>query len=526
MKKPLIILAAIAGILLLAIFAQVRIHKDASPLVELKERYGQRHISSVDHSKLAPLQKKFTSPQEVTLACISCHTGRAKEIMQSSHWNWEREEYVPGRGITYLGKKNALNNYCIGTEGNEQSCAKCHIGFGMTDAKFGFDNPAYVDCLACHDNSNKYVKASEQAGRPDPMLNLTEIAQHVGPPQRTNCGTCHFFGGGGNNVKHGDLEKAMFDPSKDLDVHMATDGPDMQCAACHITKNHKMMGKVYSLSSMNRNRATCEQCHTDRPHNEDVINEHTAKVSCQACHIPTYAKANPTKTFWDWSTAGKLKDGKPYIEEDADSNHAYMSIKGSFTWGKNLEPEYVWFNGTAGHYLLGDTVTPAQPIQLNTLYGSYADPDAKIIPVKIHRAKQIYDPKTKMLIQPKLFDKEKGKGAFWTDFDWNAASAAGMKLVGLPYSGSYTFVATEMYWPVNHQVSPKEKAVPCSECHTREHGRLQGLRDFYLPGRDYNAGIEWFGRIAIILSLLGVAIHAVLRIAASRKRRTSAGGAA
>jgi len=176
--------------------------------------------------------------------------------------------------------------------------------------------------------------------------------------------------------------------------------------------------------------------------------------------------------------------------------------------------------------LLGDTVTPTQPIQINTLYGSYADPDAKIIPVKIHRAKQIYDPKTKLLIQPKLFDKEKGKGAYWTDFDWNTASAAGMKQVGLPYSGTYSFVATEMYWPVNHQVSPKEKTVSCSECHTREHGRLQSLRDFYLPGRDYNAGIEWFGRLAIILSLLGVTIHAMLRIAASRKRRASAGGAA
>ena len=51
--------------------------------------------------------------------------------MEGNHWNWEREEYVEGRGIVYLGKKNALNNFCIGTHGNELSCAKCHIGYGM-----------------------------------------------------------------------------------------------------------------------------------------------------------------------------------------------------------------------------------------------------------------------------------------------------------------------------------------------------------------------------------------------------------
>ncbi len=30
-------------------------------------------------------------------------------------------------------------------------------------------------------------------------------------------------------------------------------------------------------------------------------------------------------------------------------------------------------------------------MKMNELFGSYDDPDAKIIPVKIHRAKQIYD---------------------------------------------------------------------------------------------------------------------------------------
>ena len=158
------------------------------------------------------------------------------------------------RGIRHVGKRNVLNNFCIGVSGSQPSCDKCHIGYGWADASFDFENPLNVDCLACHDNTATYVKAAGGAGMPDPSVDLTKVAQHVGRPQRANCGTCHFFGGGGNNVKHGDLEKALFDPSRDVDVHMASDGLDMSCVDCHTAEKHQMLGKAYSVSSMNRNR--------------------------------------------------------------------------------------------------------------------------------------------------------------------------------------------------------------------------------------------------------------------------------
>ena len=50
------------------------------------------------------------------------------------------------------------------------------------------------------------------------------------------------LGGGGNNVKHGDLEMAMFDGDRNLDVHMGTDGPDMACVDCHQAANHRNDG--------------------------------------------------------------------------------------------------------------------------------------------------------------------------------------------------------------------------------------------------------------------------------------------
>jgi octaheme c-type cytochrome (tetrathionate reductase family) len=295
----------------------------------------------------------------------------------------------------------------------------------------------------------------------------------------------------------------------------------MQCVACHTTEKHKMLGKLYSLSSMNRNRSTCETCHTDVPHSDDVLNKHTLKVACQTCHIPTYAKVNPTKLYWDWSTAGRLRDGKPYEEKDANGVDTYMSIKGSFTWGKNLKPEYVWSNGTASHYLIGDPVDPGKPVKMNELHGGYADPDAKIIPVKIHRGKQIYDTEFKYLIQPKTFSTSDGDGGYWKEFNWVRAAEEGMKLVDLPFSGKYGFIETEMTWPINHMVSPKNQTVACTECHVREGGRLANLAGFYLPGRDSHPWVERLGKLLLLMTLGGVFVHGGVRIWMSRKRKGS-----
>jgi octaheme c-type cytochrome (tetrathionate reductase family) len=520
MKKIYLVLL-IVGIVIAVIFAVLRPDKkESSNLSLLKEKYSKKKVASVQHTKFEVLKKKFSSPQQVTEACISCHTERHTEVMKSNHWNWEREEYIEGRGIVYLGKKNAINNFCISAEGNELSCAKCHIGYGMKESNFDYSDAKNVDCLVCHDNTETYAKAPEKGGAPDPNLDFNNIAQHVGEPKRSNCGVCHFYGGGGNNVKHGDLEQAMFEPTKNIDVHMGTDASNLLCVDCHLTEKHNISGKMYSLSSMNRNRVTCEQCHTENAHSDAVLNKHTLKVACQTCHIPVYAKVNSTKTNWDWSTAGKLKDGAPYEIDDSLGNHTYLSIKGSFIWGRNLKPDYIWFNGTAEHYLLGDVINDTtKSVILNRLEGSYSDRDSKIIPVKIHRAKQPFDPATKMILKPKLFAEKKGEGAFWKDFDWVKASEEGMESAGLPFSGKVSFVNTEMYWPINHMVSSKENAVKCIECHTRENSRLAGLNDFYMPARDNNGFVEVAGFSILILSLVGVFSHGTLRIISSRKNR-------
>ncbi len=141
---------------------------------------------------------------------------------------------------------------------------------------------------------------------------------------------------------------------------------------------------------------------------------------------------------------------------------------------------------------------------MNELHGSYADSESKIIPVKVHRAIQPYDPINKILIQPKLYSDNKGDGAFWKDFNWETASKQGMKDAGLPFSGEIAFIKTEMNWPINHQVSSAKNSVQCADCHSRENSRLAKLTDFYMPGRDYSKIIDFIGIWNIILAFVGI----------------------
>ena len=218
--------------------------------------------------------------------------------------------------------------------------------------------------------------------------------------------------------------------------------------------------------------------------------------------------------------------GKPKHENDADGNHNYLSIKGTFVYDDHVIPEYYWFNGIANHQLITDKIDTI-PVQMNSLDGSYKDKGtnqkstapSKIWPVKVHRGKQIYDTENMTLVQPKLWSPSSGDSAYWTDFDWNAASVAGMSYLNLPYSGNYDFVETEMYWPLNHMVAPKEQSLSCKDCHTRDNGRLANLNDFYLPGRDYNKFLDISGVSMIAFMFLFVFAHGAIRVLTNNNKK-------
>lgn len=480
-----------------------------------------------DHSQFAILQQEFATPHELTAACLSCHNRTSQEVMQSSHWNWSRDYVLPGGDTIPLGKKNIINNFCIGIGSNEPRCTSCHTGYGWDDNNFNFAQELNIDCVVCHDQTGTYEKFPAGAGYPVDKVRTFEgktytppdyshIAQNVGKPSKKNCGVCHFTGGGGNNVKHGDMGVELTNMAYTKDVHMSAEGANMKCIDCHTTTSHNIPGNLYSIASVNEDRVTCEQCHTAKPHHDQLLNRHTHRVACQTCHIPTYAKKHSTKMYWDWSVAGQFDDkGKMIVTHDSTGNVIYHSKKGAFQWAKNVVPEYAWFNGRASHYLLGEAADTSSPVKLNTLLGDYHDKDAMIIPVKVHRGKQIYDPVNNTMIVPHLYGDD--STSYWKNFDWNRAAETGMKHIGLPYSGQYTFVSTEMYWPLNHMIAPAEEALTCDACHARK-GNLENLAGFYLSGRDHNPLLDYAGLGMIIVSFLGVIVHATLRTINKRTR--------
>ncbi|MBN2766224.1 MAG: hypothetical protein JXR27_07600, partial [Paludibacteraceae bacterium] len=229
-----------------------------------------------------------------------------------------------------------------------------------------------------------------------------------------------------------------------------------------------------------------------------------------------FAKVSATKMSWDWSTAGQFKeDGSYKIVKDSMGNVTYHTMKGLFVWEKNVTPEYQWFNGRAKHYVIGDKIDTSEVVRLNDLEGRYADNRSKIIPVKVHRAKQIYDSGNNYLINPHLFGKD--STAYWKNYDWTKAAQTGMDSVGLPFSGEYGFAETEMSWPVNHMVAPREESLQCADCHGKN-SRIAALNDFYLVGRDRSKTFDFAGVALIIFSIAGVFVHAILRMLKSNKK--------
>ncbi|MBK7630331.1 MAG: tetrathionate reductase family octaheme c-type cytochrome [Ignavibacteriales bacterium] len=405
----------------------------------------------------------FNGPQEVTQECLNCHENAATEIMKTNHWTWLNEEFVDANdNKVQMGKKNFINNFCIAVPSNYPRCTSCHIGYGWKDASFDFKVEQNVDCLVCHEQTGTYIKVPTGAGIPDAKVDLLVSAQSVGKTTRKNCGICHFDGGGGTGVKHGDMDNSLYDPKPETDVHMGALG--FQCSDCHTTKEHKIMGASHGSMASGQNHIYCTDCHEGEIHENKTINKHLSRVACETCHIPQFAKEEPTKVWWDWSKAGEDRTDI----KDKYGKDSYNKLKGEFVWAKNVVPTYQWYNGSATYYKFGDKIELGEIVKLNSLNGDIKDPKAKIAPFKVMRGKQIYDSQNKYLIVPKLF----GEDGYWKTFDWNLASQLGMKEVNLEYSGNYAFIETEMYWPINHMVDSKDKALGCTNCHGVKGDRL------------------------------------------------------
>ncbi len=479
---------------------------------------------TADHAKHAVLQKDFTSGEELTQACISCHSEAEKQFHKTIHWTWLADPSDEKREYGKAG--NSLNNFCISTNRNDDaSCLSCHPGWGNT-------KETAVNCLVCHSQTNMNFdeaitdikgfldegdeESKEIAG--EIQAELRAAAQNIGVPGRANCGSCHFYGGGGDGVKHGDLDTSLTKPSKTLDVHMGVDGQNFTCTRCHTTTLHDISGRVYTRPAATdrkslveddlANKITCESCHTSQPHKTGKkMNDHTDKVACQSCHIPDFARINPTKMSWDWAQSGKLKDGKKFKTKDEFGKFDYLTIKGQMKWAKNVEPKYLWYNGSIKSTTAKDKIDPTETVKVSWPVGDRKDPQSRIYPFKVHKGNQPYDKINQTLLMPLL----SGKQGYWNTLDWHEALMVGQESMGLPFSGKFDFIETAYVFPITHMVAPKDKSLACRECHSKTNSRLANLKGFYMPGRDVSGFLNFAGWGLVLANLVGVLIHALGR---------------
>lgn len=508
--------------------------------------------STADHSKFKELHGPFKSGEEITKACLSCHTEAARQVMDTRHWTWEYTNPDTGQK---LGKKTMVNAFCIGDRSNEAFCQTCHVGYGWKDKTFDFNAENKVDCLVCH-HTGGYKKQwgtggevqldrlEEPAGSGKFIepVDLAMVAQHIGKTSTETCGTCHYNGGGGDGVKHGDLDSSLNHADRALDVHMASKekgGAGFSCATCHQSDAHALSGSRIQMTAVDahgpvlrggdmhgRKAATCQSCHGNNPHKESFLfaerlNQHTSKLACQSCHIPSFARGGvSTKMRWDWSQAGRHTGlGQPVKETDEHGHVIYDGRKGRFVLGHDVVPDYVWFNGKVRYTTQEDPINPDEIVQINQFLGEPGEPNARIWPVKRFNSTQPYDKVSHKLLVPHVSGGDK-ETSFWHVFDWNKSLAAGAEATGVPYSGQHGFVRSQMLWPITHMVAPKEQAVSCTQCHSAN-SRLKGLPGLYLPARDQHPWIDRIGWLAVLLATAGVLVHAAIRLITRRK--TTAG---
>jgi len=193
-------------------------------------------------------------------------------------------------------------------------------------------------------------------------------------------------------------------------------------------------------------------------------------VACQTCHIPTYAKnasdtvaTEATETHRTWlDTAGSTPPIHPASQK-----------------ANNLTPVYRHWDGTSRNALLDlaaavDPETGRYPTSLPE--GDVADPAAKLYAFKHKTAVQ-------PIVETSGTFVALDTSVFFATGDAEAAVRQGLINMGLDPSTEVSWVETETYQMLNHQVSDEDAALECDDCHeSTARMDLQGELGYALKG--------------------------------------------
>lgn len=430
-------------------------------------------ISHAQESK-EPHSKYFEN-YEGTKTCLECHQKEAENFFHSQHYQWKGEtpQLVNSEGKK-LGKMNTFNDFCTSPQGNwiglvrnsrgeviSKGCSSCHAGFGKLPTEvMTRDQLENIDCLMCHARgyNRDLVEIGEEEFEWRPILwknkeGLNSVAKRISSPTRVMCLRCHSASGGGPNFKRGDLEYTLADPTRDFDVHMASEGKNMQCVSCHKGSDHRVPGRGVDLAATDlpgvQLACSTSECHTSPPHKNKVLNTHSETVNCTVCHIPKFARDEATDMARDWS--------KPVYVEDKDKYTATIHLQ------KDVTPVYAWFNGFTRAQMPGQpaNMLPDGTAGIMIPQGSRDDPKSKIFAFKLHKGRLPILDDRKWLV-PITVEHFFANG----EIDPAVRSAA-KNFYGLG-DINYSWIETTRYMGIFHGVQPKEKALKCMDCHGKD----------------------------------------------------------
>ena len=415
---------------------------------------------------------------EGTKTCLECHEAEALTFFHSQHYKWRggTPDLVNTEEMEKLGKLSMVNDFCTNPGGSQwigkvlneegkvlaKGCSGCHAGLGkLPGPEPTREQLENIDCLICHASGyRRDLYATDEGGwewRPILYQNqegLDSVSKRISLPDRAMCLRCHSSSGGGPNFKRGDIEYALKDPDYEHDVHMASvkeGGQDMWCIDCHIDDEHthRVIGRGVDMAATDRpdRELSCAGgCHQGFAHDEPDIDRH-GRLSCPTCHIPEFARDDPTDMFRDWS------------------NVTYNEEKGKYVYYQDLEydvePVYAWFNGSSFAQV------PGRPVQRNAEgkitmilpQGDRDDPEARIAPFKLHRGK-LPVLTEQQWIAPITTEELYHHG----DVD-KAVRDGTRTLYGLE-DVEFEWEDTIRYMGIYHAVPPAEDALQCDDCHS------------------------------------------------------------
>ncbi len=421
---------------------------------------------------------------EGTATCLECHEEEALSFFDSQHYQWRggTPDLVNTAESETLGKLTMVNDFCTNPGGSQwigrvldekgktlaKGCSGCHAGLGKLPGKEATrEQLENIDCLMCHASGYRRDLYATDSGEWEwrPILHenqegLDSVSKRIDLPNRAICLRCHASSGGGPNFKRGDIEYALKDPDYEHDVHMSSKkegGEDMWCIDCHTddSHTHRVIGRGVDMSATDRpdKEIDCSsQCHQGLTHATRHIDKHD-RLACPTCHIPEFAKEDPTDMFRDWSTV--------YYSEEKGKYMYTQELK------YDVEPVYAWFNGSSF------ALVPGQPVQRNDKgeitmilpQGDRDDPTAKISAFKLHRG-----------VLPVLTDKQWIAPVITEEVyrhgDPEKAVREGVhNLYGLE-DVDFEWEKTIRYMGIYHAIPPAEDALECIDCHTPG-GRMQ-----------------------------------------------------